>query len=169
MSPLTPSSTLHLDPRATQPAEALADKWAMLSFQRLEVYQRSIELLALALEISRAPHQARTPRQGCQTLCSTRFDDAPRGAAALQATSCVPRRAERGGGMGRVSVRRSRQRRHASRSCSGPHPGRNDIGHRCSTDPRRRAVSRPARSRRGKLDGLARRAADTWPEARNPA
>jgi four helix bundle protein len=48
---LTPSLTLHLDPRATQPAEAPADKWAMLSFQRLEVYQRSIEFLALALEV----------------------------------------------------------------------------------------------------------------------
>jgi len=48
---LTPSLTLHLDPRATQPAEPVADTWAMLSFQRLEVYQRSIEFLALALEV----------------------------------------------------------------------------------------------------------------------
>ena len=48
---LTPSLTLHLDARATQPAEPVADKSAMLSFQRLEVYQRSIELLALALEV----------------------------------------------------------------------------------------------------------------------
>ena len=48
---LTPSLTLHLDPRARQPAEPVADKWAMLSFQRLEVYQRSIEFLALALEV----------------------------------------------------------------------------------------------------------------------
>lgn len=48
---LTPSLTLHLDLRATQPGEAPADKWAMLSFQRLEVYQRSIEFLALALEV----------------------------------------------------------------------------------------------------------------------
>jgi len=47
---LTPSLTLHLDARATQPAEPVADKSAMLSFQRLEVYQRSIEFLALALE-----------------------------------------------------------------------------------------------------------------------
>jgi hypothetical protein len=35
---LTPSLTLHLDPRATQPAALVADNWAMLSFQRLEVY-----------------------------------------------------------------------------------------------------------------------------------
>jgi|1186.fasta_scaffold142684_1 four helix bundle protein len=48
---LTPSLTLHLDARATQPAEPVADKSAMLSFQRLEVYQRSIEFLALALEV----------------------------------------------------------------------------------------------------------------------
>lgn len=48
---LTPSLTLHLDLRATRPGEAPADKWAMLSFQRLEVYQRSIEFLALALEV----------------------------------------------------------------------------------------------------------------------
>jgi four helix bundle protein len=48
---LTPSLTLHLDPRATQPFGPVADNWAMLSFQRLEVYQRSIEFLALAIEI----------------------------------------------------------------------------------------------------------------------
>ena len=43
----TPSSTLtlHLDPRATQPPGPVADRWAMLSFQRLEVYQRSIETI----------------------------------------------------------------------------------------------------------------------------
>jgi four helix bundle protein len=48
---LTPSLTWHLDPRATQPAALVADNWAMLSFQRLEVYQRSIEFLTLALEV----------------------------------------------------------------------------------------------------------------------
>src|SRR5215217_1928532 len=47
----TPSSTLHFDSRATQPSGPVADNWAMLSFQRLEVYQRSIEFLALAIEI----------------------------------------------------------------------------------------------------------------------
>ena len=47
----TPSLTLHLDPRATQPSGPVADNSAMLSFQRLEVYQRSIEFLALAIEI----------------------------------------------------------------------------------------------------------------------
>src|SRR3954462_6760602 len=47
---VTPSVTLPLDARATHPAEPVADKSAMLSFQRLEVYQRSIEFLALALE-----------------------------------------------------------------------------------------------------------------------
>src|SRR3954465_1395031 len=52
---LTPSLTLHLDARATQPAEPVADKSAMLSFQRLEVYQRSIEFLALALEVIAGP------------------------------------------------------------------------------------------------------------------
>lgn len=48
---LTPSLTLHLDPRARQPAQPVADKGAMLSFQRLDVYQRSSEFLALALEV----------------------------------------------------------------------------------------------------------------------
>jgi four helix bundle protein len=47
----TPSLTLHLAARAAQPREAVADKRGMLSFQRLEVYQRSIEFFAHALEI----------------------------------------------------------------------------------------------------------------------
>ena len=47
----TLSLTLHLDPHATQPSGPVVDNWAMLSFQRLEVYQRSIEFLALALGI----------------------------------------------------------------------------------------------------------------------
>lgn len=37
----------------TQPATAPADTFGMLSFQRLDVYQRAIEFLALSLEIIR--------------------------------------------------------------------------------------------------------------------
>src|SRR5215204_5446528 len=48
---MTPPSTLHVDPRAAPPSCPMADTRGMLSFQRLEVYQRSIEFFALALEI----------------------------------------------------------------------------------------------------------------------
>ena len=48
---MTPPLTLHLDSGATQPSDGVADTSGMLSFQRLEVYQRSIELFAHALEI----------------------------------------------------------------------------------------------------------------------
>lgn len=49
---LTLSLTSTLTPSGpAQPNTSLADVVAMLSFQRLEVYQRSIEFFALALEI----------------------------------------------------------------------------------------------------------------------
>src|SRR5215204_6291260 len=48
---MTPPSTLHVDPRAAPPSCPMADTRGMLSFQRLEIYQRSIEFFALALEI----------------------------------------------------------------------------------------------------------------------
>jgi four helix bundle protein len=48
---MTPPLTLHVDSGATQLSGPAADTGGMLSFQRLEVYQRSIEFFALALEI----------------------------------------------------------------------------------------------------------------------
>ena len=48
---LTPSLTLHVDSETTQPAVASVDRVGMLSFQRLDVYQRSIEFFAHALDI----------------------------------------------------------------------------------------------------------------------
>ena len=42
---------LHVDDPAAQLLKAAADTAAMLSFQRLEVYQRSIEFVALAHEV----------------------------------------------------------------------------------------------------------------------
>jgi hypothetical protein len=48
---MTPPSTLHVDLQATQPSCPMADTRGMLSFQRLEVYQRSIEFCSLSLEI----------------------------------------------------------------------------------------------------------------------
>ena len=45
---MTPPLTLHVD---SQPLNTAADILGMLSFQRLEVYQRSIEFFAHVLEI----------------------------------------------------------------------------------------------------------------------